>query len=226
MNIAIIPARGKSKGIPLKNIIKIAGKPLIAWSIEQARKSKIVDGVYVSTEDKKISFVAKKYKAEIIKRPLDLSGDFVSSELVLLHSLKVIERKGIKVDNIIFLQATSPIRESKDIDMAFEKYLKDKADSLFSAVKIKDHFIWGIKNGKLRSITYDYKKRKPRQLIKDKFLENGSIYIFKPWVLKENINRLGGKISVYEMPFWKSYQIDKIEDIEICEHYLRSKIKK
>ena len=89
---------------------------------------------------------------------------------------------------------------------------------------IRDHFIWKEDNGKLISTTYDYKTRLPRQKIKPTFLENGSIYVLKTSVLLENNNRLGGKIVNYPMDPWKSFQIDEVEDIEICEYYMNKNI--
>jgi len=224
---AIIPARGGSKGIPGKNIVRVAGLPLIAWSIKQAKGSALINEVYVSTEDEKIAKVSRRYGAVAIKRPADLATDISSSEDALIHALSFIRNNGYPYpDIIVFLQATSPIRGRDDIDNAVKKFLKEKADSLFSCVRLEDYFIWENKGGKFRSINYDYRNRIPRQLIKPQYLENGSIYIFRPGLLEKNHNRLGGKITVYEMPFWKSYQIDDRDDLEICEYYLKRKILK
>jgi N-acylneuraminate cytidylyltransferase len=218
MNIAIIPARGGSKGIPKKNIIDVAGQPLVAWSIQQAKNSQLVDIVFVSTDDDEIANVARTFGAEIIKRPDEFATDISSSEDALLHAIDYIDRKkAIQIDIVIFLQATSPIRDNYDIDKAIRKYLSKKADSLFSCTQIKDHFIWEKRGSDYYSVNYDYRNRKPRQAIKPKYLENGSIYVCKPELLKNQHNRLGGKIAIYEMPFWKSFQINEPKDIEICE---------
>lgn len=225
MNITVIPARGGSKSIPRKNIINVAEKPLIAWSIEQARKSRLVDRVFVTTDDARIAAVSGKYGAEVIRRPKELATDTASSEAALIHALSVIERD-VSVDRAVFLQATSPLREKDDIDNALECFDRNGADSLFSCTKMEDYFIWEKRGNGYASVNYDFRNRKRRQDIKPQYLENGSIYIFKPGILRKYGNRLGGKIAVYEMAFWKSFQIDEPEDIGICEYYLRRKILK
>jgi len=221
--VCIIPARGGSKGIPCKNIMDFCGKPLIDWSIEQALKSKHIKTVYVSTDDREIAKVAKSCGAKIIHRPDELAGDTSSSEDALLHVLSKIKCKQ-KIDLVVFLQATSPLRNSQDIDQAIEKLLKENADSLFSAALLEDFCAWGYDGRILKSITYNYLKRGRRQDRSCYFLENGSVYVFKPAVLKKYHNRLGGKIAIYEMPLWKSYEIDEFKDIEICEFYMKNKI--
>ncbi len=225
MNVVIIPARGGSKGIPRKNIVDVAGQPLIAWSIKQARSSELVDAVFVSTDDGEIAEVAQRYGAEAIARPAELATDASPSEDVLLHAIDFIERdKSIRIDIVIFLQATSPVREKDDIDNAVRRFLLEKADSLFSCTRIEDHFIWEERGGDYISVNYDYRRRRRRQDIKPQYVENGSIYVFRPELIRSQRNRLGGKITIYEMPFWKSFQIDELDDIGICEYYLKTRI--
>ena len=147
--IAIIPARGGSKGIPKKNIKFLNGKPLITYSIENVIKSKYIDEVFVSTDDKKISLIAKKYGAKIINRPKILARDTSSSESALKHAVEEIEKLGIKIDLVVFLQATSPMRGKYDLDRAIEKFFKEKLDSLFSAQR--SYFnIWEEKFNKIK----------------------------------------------------------------------------
>lgn len=227
MNIVIIPARGGSKGIPLKNIVNVAGKPLIAWSILRAKAAKCVDKVFVSTDNSEIAAIAEKFGAEIIKRPDEISGDTASSETALLHAVDYAEKKfDLKIGKVVFLQATSPVRTEDDIDKAMEVFTSSGADSLFSGRRVEDYFIWEAGENGYKSVNYDYKNRRIRQNIKSRYLENGSIYIFTPELLRKEKNRLGGKIEVYEMPVWKSFQIDESDDIQICEFYLRAKILK
>jgi len=221
--VAIIPARGGSKGIPHKNIMNFCGKPLLHWSVNAGTESKYVSKTYVSTDDKKISRIARESGAEIIMRPNKIATDISSSEDALIHAINTIEKK-MPVDIVVFLQATSPLREHGDIDSAIERFINTKVHSLFSASKLKDYFIWEKINDKYTSVNYDYLNRKPRQEIKTQYLENGSIYIFTPELIKREHNRLGGNIGIYEMPDWKSYQIDDIDDIEICEYYFSRKI--
>ncbi len=226
MNIvAIIPARGGSKSIPKKNIMNFCGKPLIAWSIEQVLGSALINGIYVSTDDAEIADVSKKYGAEVIKRPTELATDTVGSEQVLVHAVNQIDKSGRqKTDIVVFLQATSPLRESSDIDNALQRFIDEDADSLFSGAVLEDFLIWGQVNGEFSSINYDYKNRGLRQNREKQYVENGSIYIFKPEVLRKQGNRLGGKIIVYEMELWKTCEIDSYEDVEICEYFMKSKL--
>ena len=223
--IAIIPARGGSKGIINKNIIDIAGKPLIAWSIEQSINTELISDTYVSTNDSKIAEVAKTYGAKIIWRPDELCDDMSSSESVFIHALNYLNEENLMVpDYVVFLQATSPLRMTKDINNALLKIEADKADSLFSGSKFDDFLFWEKSEDNLSSINYNYKNRGRRQDRLPQFVENGSIYIFKPHVIYKNNNRLGGKISLYEMEFWQTWEIDTKEDIELVEYYIHKKL--
>lgn len=223
--VAIIPARGASKSIPGKNIIDFCGKPLIAWTIEQALESSHIDEVYVTSDDKEILDIAAEYGAKIIKRPSELATDISTSEDALLHAITEIENDK-EIELVTFFQATSPLREIDDINMAIERFFSEGADSLFSATLLNDFYAWEPDANGLRSITFDYKKRTRRQDNKPYYLENGSIYIFKPKIIKQYKNRLGGKIALYHMPFWKSYEINNPEDTEICKYYMKNKILK
>jgi len=225
MIVAIIPARGGSKGIPKKNIIDFCGKPLIAWSILQAKRCSMIDEVYVSSDSDEIINISSNYGAETIRRPKELSTDASSSEDALSHAVSIIEKKS-SIYTIVFMQATSPLREEKDIEGAIREFKSQKVDSLFSAARLEDFFIWKKTPSGFVSINYDYRKRLRKQEIKTQYVENGSIYVFKPSVLKEHNNRLGGRIGIYEMEFWKTYEIDSIEDKELCEWYFNRKILK
>lgn len=217
----IIPARGGSKGIPRKNILEIAGKPLIAWSIEQARASHYVgDEVFVTSDSDEILEISKQFGARPIKRPERISRDSSSSEEALLHALGAIEESG-PIDYVVFLQATSPVRAPDDIDNAMQQIVREESGSLLSARPVHDYFIWERDSDGCRSVTYDFSNRPRRQDIRTRYMENGSIYIFKPESLKKNNNRLGGKISIYEMDKIRSYQVDDEEDIQICSTLLK-----
>ncbi len=221
--IAIIPARGGSKSIPGKNIISFCGKPLIAWSIECALQSGCVDKVYVTTDDVEIAEVSRRYGAEVIMRPAELATDTASSDAALLHAIAEIEKQK-KVDVVLFLQATSPLRTSNDIADAVALFFKERADSLFSAAKLDDFCAWKKDGNEYHSATFDYLNRGRRQDREPYFLENGSLYLFKNELFKKNKNRMGGKIAVSLMPLWKSYEIDNADDLETCEYYMKRKI--
>jgi N-acylneuraminate cytidylyltransferase len=155
-----------------------------------------------------------------LDRPDWLARDETTTEAVMVDILKN-ELAGEHIDVVVLLQATSPLREPEDTDKAIEVFLRGGFDSLFSVSKMSDAGIW---DSKMNSITYDYKNRKRRQDKPTYYIENGSIYIFKPEILVEHNNRLGGKMGMYEMDYWKSFQIDEPEDIEICEYFMNSKI--
>ena len=123
---AIILARGNSKGIKNKNLIKINNKPLLYWTIKNSIESKLVNQTWVSSDSDKILKYAKGIGAKTIKRPLELAGDNSSSESGWIHAAKFIDNKKINFENIVALQATSPIRGSEDLDKAIKFYLKKK----------------------------------------------------------------------------------------------------
>ena len=143
MKIAcLIPARGGSKGIPKKNIIDFNGKPLISYSIEQAKMSKYIDKVYVTSDCDDILDVSKSYGALPIVRPDGLSTDFCSSESALVDAISKIDDD---YDIFVFLQATSPLRSTEDIDFCIEEFLSKSLDSLFSSCVLEDFLIWNLK---------------------------------------------------------------------------------
>lgn len=221
--VCIIPARGGSKGIPHKNLIPLAGKPLVAWSIEHALASRAVAGeVYVSSDSDEILDVARGLGAHAIMRPPALSGDTASSEAALEHALTTIAaQSSTPIELVVFLQPTSPVRARDDIDRAIERLRSSGADSLLSVRPLKDYFIWEQRGDSCAPTNFDYKHRKRRQDLPTTYLENGSIYVFKPEVLRDGHNRLGGRIAVYEMDATRSQQIDNPDDVELCEYFLR-----
>jgi N-acylneuraminate cytidylyltransferase len=221
---AIVPARGGSKGIPRKNVRMLAGKPLIAHSILDAREARLIDKVYVSTDDLEIAEVSRKYGAEVIDRPKKFASDTASSESALIHALSEIEKLDTSPDWLVFLQCTSPIRAGADIDRAIAQLQDENADSLLS-VSPSHRFLWEEVDGVAKSINYDYRHRQRRQDMKPQYVENGSIYIFKPWVLKDLENRLGGKVSMFLMSEAAGWEIDSILDFEIAEFLLNKQVK-
>ena len=217
--VAIIPARGGSKGIPGKNLLTVAGKPLIAWSIEHALNSSKIDSVWVTSDSAEILSVAEAYGANAIRRPASISGDEATSEEAWIHALKKIQITS-EVDLVVCIQPTSPIRGSHDLDEAIDKFFVEKLDSLLSVTKIEDHFEWTMGINGAVPVNYDFKNRKRRQDIEVRYLENGSFYLISPELLMANNNRLGGVVGLYEQEQYKMYQIDNAEDIELCEAIL------
>ena len=220
--LALILARGGSKGIPKKNIINFCGAPLIAHSIEQAKNSKHISDVYVSSDCDEILSISQAHGAIPIKRPSNISSDESTSESAMRHFLL----SDVACDVLVVLQATSPLRDARDIDLAIEKYIHDGCDSMFSAVSGRDFFVWTKENENCLSLTYDYNNRKRRQDISSLLVENGSFYIMDSLGFLENDNRLFGKIGCYMMDDWKIHEIDTWDDLHLCEFLYESKVKK
>lgn len=215
-NIAIIPARGGSKGIPNKNIKLINGKPLVAWSIEQALNSQSIDEVYVSSDSKQILDISIEYGAKGIIRPKAISDDLASSESAWIHAILELEKRNIFPKLIIGIQATSPLRHSSDFDEAIQQFYDKELDSLFTSNLIEDFHVWENVNTTNPKANYDFNNRQRRQNITTKYLENGSFYLFTPNGIKETSNRLHGLIGTYVQDKYKFAQIDDTVDIEIC----------
>lgn len=220
--IAIIPARGGSKGVPKKNIRPLAGKPLIAWTIEAALRASVVDRVIVSTDSEEIADVARKHGAEAIMRPRELAEDWSPSEDALIHTLQVVG--GVdRLEAVIFLQATSPLRKHNHIDEAVTLFRDSQADSLLS-VNPSHIFLWEERQRLGFPILFDYGHRPMRQAMTNQFRENGAIYVFKPEVLLKGRNRLGGKIVLYKMPEQASLDIDTETDMIVAEIMLKRRM--
>ena len=215
--IAIIPARGGSKRLPGKNLLVVHGLPLLAHTILQAHRSLLIKAVYVTTDDDEIAEVAEHYGAKIIKRPADLAADNASSESAILHALDSIEADGHPLSSaIVMLQCTSPIRREGDIDNAVRQFFAEEAESLLSACSTK-HFFWRRLENGAEAINYDHNYRPRSQEFEAQYQENGSIYITKTSWLRQAKNRIGGKISIYEMDFWSRFEIDQREDLELID---------
>jgi len=220
--LAVIAARGGSKGIPLKNLLDLCGRPLIAWTVMQAAAAHGVDVVAVSSDSDQILAAAEKAGAVGVRRPDAISGDLDSSESAWLHALETLDPKLGPFERIVALQATSPIREPADIEKALDAFEREKLDSLLSVCEVEDYFNWRIGANGPEPINYDYHNRRMRQQIEKRYLENGSFYVLVPSLLREKSNRLGGKIGFHVMDRHKMFQIDRIEDVKLCAAIMKS----
>ena len=205
--VSIILARGGSKGIKNKNIISINNKPLISYVIE-ASKDSLVNETWVSTDDKKIADISKKYGANVLIRPKELATDISQSEDALIHFAEEVE-----FDVLVFIQPTSPLLKPQDINKGLEIF--NTSDSVFSAYK--EHWVgrWNKSNSdRCKPLHWNINNRPRRQDVEEVYVENGAFYITSKKRLLESKYRYSGKIGCYEMPFYRSFQIDTYEDLE------------
>jgi len=221
--MAIIPARGGSKGIPLKNLKLLNGKPLIDYSINSSIKSKFITRTIVSSDHTKILKKAEKLGAEIIKRPKNLATDSSQLEPVIDHCLNYLKRKENYIpDIIILLQNTSPLRTKKHIDAALSIFLDSKFDSMMSCYS-SHYFLWNLKKNILIPQNHNPKNRPNRQQMNNQFIENGAIYITKYNAFKKSHCRISGKIGLFEMQQKVSIDIDTKSDLLQANEFLKYK---
>ncbi len=218
--IAIIPARGGSKGIPKKNLAPIDGIPMLAYTIRAGMAVDRIDSVLVSTDNEEIAAVALKEGAAVIRRPEELAQDNSPTEPCVLHAMeKWEEAEGISLDWVVLLQPTAPLRDSSDIQGAF-KILDDSGADCVLSVMERREFHWE-KEGLLGTPKWDIDNRPRRQELRPDLIENGAIYISKANLYRDQGNRLGGKIALYEMPLERSIDVDEPFDLWLVEGYLR-----
>lgn len=221
--IAFIPARGGSKGIPLKNIHNFCGMPLIYWTLTAASETKGISHIFVSTDSPRIRDTVKSFaipQVTVISRSAESAADTAPTEMVILEFAK-----DHYFENIVLLQATSPLIETSDIEKGINKFLATKADSLLSMTREKK-FIWRA-NGKYACpVNYNPLQRPRRQEWNGFFVENGAFYITRRKALLSNKCRISGKIALYEMDSKKSIEIDEPSDWIAAEQHKREQLVK
>ena len=220
--LAIIPARGCTKGIPHKNLRLLNGKPLIAHTIERARQTKSLSRIVVSTDDPEIAAVSRQYGAEPICRPAEISGDTATSESALLHVVEYLQQTDeYKPDLLVFLQSTSPLTLPEDIDGAVQALLDENADSALSVTPFH-YFLWRRdEQGDIVGINHDKYLRPLCQDREPQFLESGAVYVMRVEGFKEARHRLFGKIAMYVMPPDRCLEIDEPVNLHIAEVLMR-----
>ena len=226
--IAIIPARGGSKGIPRKNIKLFCGKPLLAWKVEAAIKSGIFDRIILSTDDQEIAEVGKKYKAEILfMRPKELAVDTTPTIAVLQHAITwLLDNEQYFPDAVAILEPTTPGVESFHLQEAWEIFKKTKADSVISILDVPSQFnpFWQFtisKNNQLSLFSGDHIKKiiRRRQDLPTTYYRNSALYIFNPKLLFDAAPSFyGEKVYGYIMDKKYSMDLDRPEDWEVAEN--------
>ncbi|WP_346910300.1 acylneuraminate cytidylyltransferase [uncultured Roseibium sp.] len=221
--IAVIPARGGSKGLPGKNIRPLGGVPLVARTVDAALHAASVERVFVSSDDAEILKVARAAGAHAIVRPAEISGATASSESALLHALEYIKAEPAGLpDVLVFLQCTSPFTTSVDIDLVVDTMLQKEAESAFSAVE--DHgFIWQEDgSGFAKGVTHDHTKpRQRRQDMAPRYRENGAIYAMRVDPFLAEQTRFCGRTVLVPVTA-PTIEIDTPEDWEMAEAFLAS----
>lgn len=219
LTIAVIPARGGSKGITLKNLREVGFKPLIAYTIEAALESKSIDRVVVSTDSEMIADVAKELGADVpFLRPAALADDKTPLAAVMKHFIDWCSENNWDLETLVILEPTSPLRTNDDIDAAVQLFKKEKADTVISVEK--DTKI-GWEESDARSPTPLHPERLNRQFLKPQYKENGAIFVTKPRVVT-NETTIGSNVALYEMAAEKSIDINTHWDMQLANIQLRS----
>lgn len=215
--LAVIPARAGSKGIPGKNLRRIAGRSLIGWSIAAALGSRHHPRVVVSTDGEDIAAEARRCGAEVILRPASIAGDSAKSEDALLHVLEALRtREGYQPDLLVFLQCTSPLTLSEDIDGTIDALDKDGADTAVAVVPFH-YFLWRHNaDGHAVGINHDLRFRPLRQEREPQYLEAGAVYVMKADPFREVKHRFFGRVALHVMPAERRWEIDDPIDLEIA----------
>ena len=218
--LAVIPARGGSKGVPGKNIKELAGKPMIAYTIEAAVESEVFEKVIVSTDSREIADVARAFGAEIpFLRPEEIAGDLVSSDDVILHALDFYRKQGVTYQEICKLQPTSPLRNAEHIKGAYQLFKEKAAESLVSVCECEHSPLWAGKIGedlRLDNFIAEEVKRACRQDMPTYYRLNGAIYMARAESFYRNKNFLGANSIAYIMSQTESIDIDSYLDFEIA----------
>jgi CMP-N,N'-diacetyllegionaminic acid synthase len=227
--LAIIPARGGSKGLPNKNIKELCGKPLIAWSIEAGLNSQYLDEVMVTTDSQEIANIARQYGANVpFLRPAELATDIATTFDAIKHVINFYKSNfGKEFDYIVLLEPTSPLREKQDIDKAIEQLLDSRADSIVGVCKTESQnpafLVYKNMNNYISG--YENKDMKPlrRQDIKEVYFFEGSVYASKTKALMNKATFYHNSTIGYEVEKYKSLEIDDMDDFVMVEAVMKYK---
>lgn len=224
--IAIIPARGGSKGIRRKNTRFLGGKPLLAHTIEVALDSKLIDRVIVSTEDEEIAEVSKRHGAEVMERPEELARDDSPTFDAIMQVINSLSEKGEHFDIIVLLEPTSPLRKDNDLDNAIKLFIEniDKADSLVSLGEVhmeNPHIVKKVEDGLVKPLIKTGGEFYQRQQLPKTYFPYGVIYLSKISAYKKHKTFYQERTIPYFIERWQNYEIDDIWDFICVEAILK-----
>jgi CMP-N,N'-diacetyllegionaminic acid synthase len=221
--LAIIPARGGSKRLPRKNVLDLAGKPLIAWTIEAGKNSSYIDKVVVTSDDEEIMQIASNLGADVIERPAELASDTATTFDAIKHA---IENTSGHFDYVVVLQPTSPLRNSMHVDEAIELLFEKQADAIISICETEHSPLWSNtlpEDGSLKNFLPDEIKNKRSQDLPKYYRLNGAIYLCKVnRLLSEKSLFLSDRINGYVMSIKNSIDIDVDTDFELAKILIQS----
>lgn len=206
--VSLIPARGGSKRVPRKNIKPLCGKPLIWYAIDASLRS-LVWETWVSTEDPEIKKVAEDFKVQVLDRPEELAKDDISQERVMMHFTEHVD-----YDVMILVEPTYPLIQVRDINRAYNTFIRGDYDSLLTLIN-KKWFIWDIDKER-RPMNYELDNRPNMQDFKGIYIEEGGIYVTTKKSFLKSKCRLSGKIGCYVLQH-PSIDIDTEEDFKVAE---------
>lgn len=211
--------------MPRKNVLPLCGRPLIAWTIQAARAAELIGRVVVSTDDEEIADVSRRFGAEVVRRPADLSGDTAASEAAVLHTLEHLEAvEGYRPGIVAFLQCTSPLTTAEDIDGTIGVLSDSGVDSAV-AVTPFHYFLWQWQNGEWGGVNHDKQVRTLRQERDPQYLETGAVYAMRTEVFREAGHRFCGRTSPYVMPRERCLEIDEPVDMKVAEVLMRQRLR-
>ncbi|WOF23318.1 acylneuraminate cytidylyltransferase [Microbacterium betulae] len=214
--VAVIPARGGSKGVPRKNLRRVGGLPLVARAIVAAQEASGVDRVVVSTDDAEIAGVAEEWGARAVPRPAELAGDEASSESALIHVCDVLASEGVDVGVVVLLQATSPFIVPSLLDEAIALVAEGVFDTVLSAVSTYG-FLWERDaSGAASAVNHDSARRPRRQDRSPQLLETGAFYAMDAAGFRAARHRFFGRVGVVEVPERTAIEIDSPEQLELA----------
>jgi YrbI family 3-deoxy-D-manno-octulosonate 8-phosphate phosphatase len=214
--VAVVPARGGSQGVPLKNLEPVGGRPLVVRAVEACRASRLVSEVVVSTDHPSIAEAGRRAGARVIIRPATISGDTATSESAVLHALDEMTADGLPAEIAVLVQCTSPFIDPADLDSAIAQVLADEADVVFSAVE-SHAFLWTYREEGLGGVNHDPSFRQRRQDREPEYRETGAFYVMRADGLRRHNGRFFGRLAAQRVPEPHAVEIDTPGDLRLAQ---------